>query len=107
MATSACLQQTSDSKSNDLLAQTNTLALTSLPLKQHFKCLPDSAALLAAHRGTAKNHGLAENGPAGLDALIKKGIMIAEIDIAKTKDGVHFLFHDGVWEDETTGKGFS
>ena len=80
-------------------------SLTSYPLKHHFKCLPDSAAILAAHRGTSKGKGLAENGKAGLQALIKKGVMIAEIDVAKTKDGMHFLFHDGVWDDESTGKG--
>ena len=79
--------------------------LTSYPLKQHFKCLPDSAAILAAHRGTSKGKGLAENGKAGLEALIDKGVMIAEIDVAKTKDGTHFLFHDGVWDDKSTGQG--
>ena len=31
--------------------------------------------------------------------------MIAEIDVAKTKDGVHFLFHDGVWDNKSTGQG--
>ena len=79
--------------------------LTSYPLKQHFKCLPDSAAILAAHRGTSKGKGLAENGKAGLEVLIDKGVMIAEIDVAKTKDGTHFLFHDGVWDDKSTGQG--
>ena len=79
--------------------------LTEYPLRQHFKCLPESAAILAAHRGTSKGQGLAENSKAGLQALIDKGIMIAEIDVARTKDGVHFLFHDGVWEGNSTGKG--
>ena len=79
--------------------------LTEFPLRQHFKCLPDSAAILAAHRGTSKNKGLAENAMAGLEALIDKGVLIAEIDVAKTKDGVHFLFHDGVWDDKSTGRG--
>ena len=40
-----------------------------------------------------------------MKALIKHGIMVAEIDVAGLKDGTHILFHDGVWEDESTGKG--
>ena len=79
--------------------------LASYPLRRHFKCLPDNAALLAAHRGTSRGRGLAENAKLGLEALIKNGTLIAEIDIAKTKDGTHLLFHDGVWDDESTGRG--
>ena len=96
-----CKAPTTETK----LATQNQQTLTSYPLKQHFKCLPDSAAILTAHRGTSKGKGLAENGKAGLEALINKGVMIAEIDVAKTKDGVHFLFHDGVWDDKSTGRG--
>ena len=25
--------------------------------------------------------------------------------MAQSKDGVHFLYHDGVWEDDSTGRG--
>lgn len=28
-----------------------------------------------------------------------------EIDVARLKDGTHILYHDGVWEDGSTGKG--
>ena len=91
------------SNPTDISKQAKSLA--AYPLRAHFNCLPETAAILAAHRGTSKNKGFAENGRAGLKALIEKGILIAEIDIAKTKDGIHFLFHDGVWDDETTGKG--
>lgn len=85
--------------------ETGQRPLTSYPLRQHFKCLPNTAAIIAAHRGTAKGYNLAENAKGGLDALINHGVMIAEIDVAKSKDGVHFLFHDGVWEDDSTGRG--
>lgn len=79
--------------------------LASYPLKQHFKCLPKSAAIMAAHRGTARKNALSENSKQGLLALIDHGVLIAEIDVAQTKDGVHFLFHDGVWDDDSTGRG--
>ena len=80
-------------------------SLASYPLRQHFSCLPESAALLAAHRGTSRGHGLAENAALGLKALINNGTLIAEIDVAKTRDGTHLLFHDGVWDDDSTGSG--
>jgi len=80
-------------------------SLAAYPIKQHFKCLPESAAILAAHRGTSKQEGLSENSKDGLLALINHGVLIAEIDVAQSKDGVHFLYHDGVWEDDSTGRG--
>ena len=83
----------------------NDLSLASYPLRQHFKCLPETAALLAAHRGTSRGQGLAENAALGLKSLINNGTLIAEIDVAKTKDGTHLLFHDGVWDDDSTGNG--
>lgn len=88
-----------------ILTDNNKQKITSYPLKRHFECLPDSAAIVAAHRGSGKNKNLAENAKLGLEALIDHGTLIAEIDVAKTKDGIHFLFHDGVWEKDTTGKG--
>jgi len=93
----------SDNPSDNMQNEKTNLA--AYPLKQQFKCLPQTAAIIAAHRGTARNHGLAENAKQGLIALINHGTLIAEIDVAKSKDGKHFLFHDGVWEDDTTGKG--
>jgi len=75
------------------------------PLTKQFKCLPKDAAFLAAHRGTAKGTSHPENSMSGLKALIKRGYLFAEIDIAGLKDGTHILFHDGVWDDKTTGKG--
>ncbi len=77
----------------------------SYPLKHHFQCLPQGAALVAAHRGSSKNKSLSENSKEALAALINHGILIAEIDIAQSRDGTHFLYHDGVWDDDSTGKG--
>lgn len=74
-------------------------------LRKQFACLPKEAAIVAGHRGTSKKESLPENARTSLQALIDHGIMVAEVDVAGLKDGTHVLFHDGVWEDKTTGKG--
>lgn len=74
-------------------------------LRKQFNCLPREAAFVAAHRGVSKGQGYAENSLRSLEALIDKGIMVAEIDVAGLKDGTHILFHDGVWDEKSTGKG--
>ena len=76
-----------------------------LPLRQHFACLPREGAIVAAHRGTSKKADLPENSQSSLHAVINHGILVAEIDVVGLKDGTHVLFHDGVWEEKTTGKG--
>lgn len=75
------------------------------PLSAQFACLPSHAAMIAAHRGTSKDMGLAENALPSIKALHAGGILMTEVDVAGLKDGVHILFHDGVWEEDTTGEG--
>jgi len=76
------------------------------PLKKVLACLPDSAAIIAAHRGTDERwKDTAENSIGGLNALIKNGTLMAEIDVAGLKDGTLITFHDGVWDETSTGKG--
>jgi glycerophosphoryl diester phosphodiesterase len=38
-------------------------------------------------------------------ALYEGGIRIAEIDVAQLRSGEHILFHDGVWEEKSSGRG--
>ncbi|NNE58902.1 MAG: glycerophosphodiester phosphodiesterase family protein [Hellea sp.] len=78
---------------------------TTLPLRSHLQCLPKEAAIVAAHRGTSKKEDLPENAASSLRALIAAGFIMAEVDVAGLKDGTHILFHDGVWEEKTTGSG--
>lgn len=85
-------------------AVTSDLA-ASAPISLQFKCLPEEAAFVAAHRGVSKGEGFAENSGSSLSALIEKGILFAEVDIAGLKDGTHILYHDGVWEEKSTGNG--
>jgi len=73
------------------------------PLKHAFSCLPKDAAFIAAHRGTSRNAGLAENSLIGQKTLIEKGFYFSEIDVAGLKDGTLILMHDGVL-DRTTVK---
>ncbi len=77
----------------------------SIPLRKQLSCLPKEAAFVAAHRGTSKKEDLAENSGGSLKVLIDRGILMAEVDVAGLKDGTNILFHDGVWEEKTTGKG--
>jgi len=59
-------------------ARTQTLP----PLRKALACLPENATIIAAHRGTDKRWTeLAENSIAGLNALIKHGTLMAEIDV--------------------------
>jgi len=76
------------------------------PLKKALACLPQNAAIIAAHRGTdERSKDIAENSIGGLNALIKNGTLMAEIDVAGLKDGTLITFHDGVWDEISTGSG--
>lgn len=75
------------------------------PLKIALDCLPEAGAMSAAHRGTSRDWKLAENSVSALNRLIKKGYLIAEIDVARLGDGTLITFHDGVWDEISTGKG--
>ncbi|WP_371396592.1 glycerophosphodiester phosphodiesterase family protein [Fretibacter rubidus] len=75
------------------------------PLSTFFACLPSDSAVIAAHRATSKDMNMAENALPSIKALYEGGIMMVEMDVAGLKEGVHILFHDGVWEEDTTGTG--
>ena len=74
-------------------------------LQTTLDCMPKNAAIMASHRGTSRNWDAAENSVSGLKRLIKEGYLVAEIDVASTKDNVLFTFHDGVFDHISTGKG--
>ena len=75
------------------------------PLKTALNCLPKAGAIIAAHRGTSRDWNEAENSLSALQKLIKQHYLIAEIDVARLKDRTLITFHDGVWDDISTGKG--
>ena len=87
-------------------AETAQTAMTALPaLKDYIACLPQETALVAAHRGSAYDTQYPENSMSALKALLEKGFLVSEIDVAGLKDGMHILYHDGVWDEKSTGKG--
>lgn len=76
------------------------------PIRKALSCLPAEAAIIAAHRGTDERwRDQAENSIGGLNALIAHGSIMAEIDVAGLKDDTLITFHDGVWDEVSTGKG--
>ncbi|MGB6230546.1 MAG: glycerophosphodiester phosphodiesterase family protein [Litorimonas sp.] len=75
------------------------------PIRTFLACLPDEAAVVAAHRGTGDALGAPENSVSGLEALIARGYLMAEIDLAQIVDGTLIAFHDGVWEMKASGQG--
>jgi glycerophosphoryl diester phosphodiesterase len=93
----------------DISATTRPAAVTAIAplpsMKTALSCLPDGAAMMASHRGISREWDMAENSLAGLERLIADGYRVAEIDLAGTKDGTLFLYHDGVWEEKSTGTG--
>ena len=60
--------------------------------------------LVSAHRG-GPTPGLPENAIATMDALLAAYPAIMEVDVARSRDGVHFLLHDDRLDRTTTGTG--
>ena len=75
------------------------------PLRTTLSCLPEPAALVAAHRATSDALNEPENSISSLEQLIERGIMMAEVDIASISDGTPILFHDGVWDEHASTTG--
>lgn len=85
---------------------TQTVPVTpSYGLELTLSCIPEDGALIAAHRGTTRGSRHPENSMSALESLITSRVVMAEIDVARTRDGVHILYHDGVWDDGTNGSG--
>ena len=60
--------------------------------------------LISAHRG-GPTPGLPENAIPTMDALLAAHPAIMEVDVAQSRDGVHFLLHDDRLDRTTTGSG--
>lgn len=101
----ACSQSDTQTLSSETKASTESTHKTLPPLVKYMSCLPQETALVAAHRGTARNSNYPENSMSGLKALMEKGYLVSEVDVAGLKDGTHILYHDGVWDEKSTGKG--
>ena len=67
-----------------------------------FACGP---GVPVAHRGTSDGWPEPENSLAALERLIQAQVPVAEVDVARSSDGTHFLYHDSEWEDDSTCEG--
>jgi len=81
------------------------LWLSGVDLAAYLDCArEDGATLLQAHRA-GDRPGAAENSLGAIAASLKDGAVFAEIDVAKTADGVLVLMHDDDVDRTTTGRG--
>jgi glycerophosphoryl diester phosphodiesterase len=62
--------------------------------------------LISAHRG-GPSPGLPENAIPTMDAVLTAIPAIMEVDVAQSRDGVHFLLHDDRLDRTTTGTGLA
>lgn len=76
------------------------------PLPTFFDCVRESGGMLiASHRG-GPAPGYPENAIETLQYGLDQGILVHEIDVAESRDGVLYLMHDRSLGRTTTGSGF-
>jgi glycerophosphoryl diester phosphodiesterase len=103
-ALSAC--EASFAPTNESTVDENVPVSASFPsVLELFSCKPDTAAFIAAHRGTHEGSEYPENTLESLKALHDANVKFAEIDVARLKDGTMILWHDGTWERSSNGFG--
>jgi glycerophosphoryl diester phosphodiesterase len=103
---SACTQQAGNPDGAlNMSEDQRPLNLMDYPLQRVLTCLPEKNALVAAHRGTSRDWDIPENSLQALGRLLEMGTLMAEIDVIGLKSGEQVLFHDGVWDKKSTGKG--
>ncbi len=92
---------------NNKLLQLFLLIISSLYFAQQKKIslstFPDNKVMVVAHRGDWRE--APENSVWAVKKAIEKGVDMAEIDLAMTKDSVLILMHDNTIDRTTTGKG--
>jgi glycerophosphoryl diester phosphodiesterase len=64
----------------------------------------EERTLISAHRG-GPSPGLPENSIAAMDAVLTAIPAVMEVDVAQSRDGVHYLMHDRDLDRTTTGSG--
>lgn len=76
------------------------------PLPTFFDCVRESGGMLiASHRG-GPAPGYPENAIESMQYGLDQGILVHEIDVAESRDGVLFLMHDRTLGRTTTGDGY-
>lgn len=99
--------------SQDLAQQENKsgidyYSLTNFPSAQHWaRSAENEIPLVSAHRGKPEIDKYVENSLEAIQVLIETGSFILELDVAKSKDSVLFLFHDDDLDRLTRNKGLA
>ena len=75
------------------------------PLPEFFDCVRESGGVLIASHRAGPAPGYPENALETLDYATSQGMLIHEIDVAESRDGVLFLMHDRSLGRTTTGDG--
>ena len=75
------------------------------PLPEFFDCVRETEGLLIASHRAGPALGYPENALETLQYATEQGILIHEIDVAESRDGVLFLLHDRSLGRTTTGDG--
>lgn len=75
------------------------------PLPEFFDCVRENGGLLIASHRAGPAPGYPENAIETLDYATDQGLLIHEIDVVESRDGVLFLLHDRTLGRTTTGNG--
>jgi glycerophosphoryl diester phosphodiesterase len=75
------------------------------PLPEFFDCVRETGGVLIASHRAGPAPGFPENALETLQHATDQGILIHEIDVAESRDGVLFLLHDRSLGRTTTGEG--
>ena len=75
------------------------------PLPEFFDCVRETGGLLIASHRAGPAPGFPENALETLQYATDQGLIIHEIDVAESRDGVLFLLHDRSLGRTTTGDG--
>lgn len=75
------------------------------PLPDFFDCVREEGGLLIASHRAGPAPGYPENAIETLDYATDQGLLIHEIDVVESRDGVLFLLHDRTLGRTTTGDG--
>jgi len=75
------------------------------PLPEFFDCVRETGGLLIASHRAGPAPGYPENAIETLDYATDRGMLIHEIDVVESRDGMLFLLHDRTLGRTTTGDG--
>ena len=75
------------------------------PLPEFFDCVRETGGLLIATHRAGPAPGYPENAIETMDYAMEQGLIIHEIDVVESRDGMLFLLHDRTLGRTTTGQG--